>query len=399
MKVLFVSSSVLKKGSASVRNLALINGLREQGMEVDVLTLNWPEHMNDSFFKENLHRDVTVYRDNLFIIDKYYKVFKKSSKKSGGGMSFKDKLMKKIRQAVLDFFYFPSLDKEWIKSYSKKIDYSRYSIIISSSDTKTSHCVVEKLRQKYDFTWVQYWGDPWYDDAGTKGIRRVRAFFWEKRLLSKGDLIAYASPPTMESCKKRYYREADKMMPLERGFLKEILSRKRDDGDKIIMTYIGSIYYGRNINYLLDAVKEYNITQNKQIELRVYGILNGHEELLSHYDFIKINGYISYKEVLDVTAESDILLFLGNMADSHQIPGKLYDFMGTDKTVLALLENMESPVADYINSLKRCIVFPNSAGAINITQVVNSIGDGRINESYSGKNIARKLLYKAEVSL
>ena len=41
MKILYITTSLLRNESASIRNISLINGIVENGNEVDILTLDF----------------------------------------------------------------------------------------------------------------------------------------------------------------------------------------------------------------------------------------------------------------------------------------------------------------------------------------------------------------------
>lgn len=52
MKILYVTTSLLKNESASIRNISLINGLVENGCCVTVLTVEFCEKDEDIFLKK-----------------------------------------------------------------------------------------------------------------------------------------------------------------------------------------------------------------------------------------------------------------------------------------------------------------------------------------------------------
>ena len=55
MKILYISSLILKKGSsASIRNTGLIKGLNDNKVIVDILTIKYPEQLEDDYLKNIL---------------------------------------------------------------------------------------------------------------------------------------------------------------------------------------------------------------------------------------------------------------------------------------------------------------------------------------------------------
>ena len=51
MRILYVATCFLRNESASIRNISLVNGLISNGFEVDVITLNYYEELEDCFLK------------------------------------------------------------------------------------------------------------------------------------------------------------------------------------------------------------------------------------------------------------------------------------------------------------------------------------------------------------
>lgn len=391
MNILYVTSSFDKKGSASVRNISLVNGLVEIGVNVDVLTQSWPDYMVDHDLRSKINNNVNIYYDSIKAIDLYFSKIKSLQNRNKKNK----KIITLVKNIIKYLYYFPDIDKEWIKNYNKNIDFKKYDLIISSSDTKTSHFVANKIiKVAPNAKWFQIWGDPWVDDKGTTGFRKVIAYFYEKWLLKKGDKIFYTSLPTLNAMKTKYKRYSHKMHYLKRSYLIEIKGKNRKK-EVYIFSYIGSIYYGRNIMPLIESIDEYNRRNKKKIILNIYGTYS--DKLMNDcrpYNFVNFCGYIEYNSVVDVISNSDVLVFMSNMKDSHQIPGKLYDYFGSDRTILALMESLDSPVADFIRQTNRCIIFENDKNQIDLDIVVNQIlqNNQQILTEYSKKTVARELL-------
>ncbi|WP_282154473.1 glycosyltransferase [Cytobacillus gottheilii] len=391
MNILYVTSSFDKRGSASVRNVSLVNGLIENGANVDVLTQLWPDSMIDKDLKKNINNNVEVYYDSLKVINMYFSRIDKQVNQKKGNQKFATY----IKNFIKYIYFFPDIDKEWIKKYNKKLDYSKYDLIISSSDTKTSHIVANEIyKNTSNARWFQIWGDPWVDDKGTRGMRKVLAYFYEKTLLKKADKVFYISLPTLKTLKLKYKKSASKMFHLNRSYLKEVKSNGKER-EEFVFSYIGSIYYGRNIMPLIEAINDYNIKYKKQIKLTIYGTYS--EAIVNEsleYKFVEFYGFVEYDKVVEVIADSDVLIFMSNMKDSHQIPGKLFDYFGTDISILALVESIDNNVSKFIQQTNRCILFENNKRTIDLDYVVNQIlkNNQTVLTEYSKENVAKGLL-------
>ena len=57
MKILYITTHFLSNSSASIRNISLVNGLIENGCEVEILTVQVKE---DEYLKEKLSSKVKI---------------------------------------------------------------------------------------------------------------------------------------------------------------------------------------------------------------------------------------------------------------------------------------------------------------------------------------------------
>ena len=296
-----------------------------------------------------------------------------------------------IRTIIKNILFYPDLDMEWIKKYNKNIDYAKYDLIISSSDTKTSHYVARNIKNKYDKTWFTIWGDPWFDDKGTKGIKKILAYFSEKKILQSADKNIYISYPTSIRMKKRFKKLSEKIYFFPRTYL-DVIKSPSPNKEQINILYTGSIYYGRNIFSIISAIEKYNLLHKIKIVLNVYGMLEENlKKVILKKEFIKIHDFVPYENLKKIIEENEILLFLSNGKNTTQIPGKIYDYFGTDKVILALFEEKNS-VYDYIYSTKRCFCYLNLENEINLEEVVRNIGKNKVLYEFSGKNQAKNIL-------
>ena len=73
MKILYVSSLVLRKASsASIRNISLIRALIDEGHQVDVLTVKYPNHLEDDYLKSLISSNAKIIQTELPILNKYF---------------------------------------------------------------------------------------------------------------------------------------------------------------------------------------------------------------------------------------------------------------------------------------------------------------------------------------
>ena len=392
MKVLYITTSLLRNESASIRNISLVNGLIENKVEVDILTLDYSKELEDSFLRNNINEKINIKKIN---IKKFNNIFTKlkSLKNNSKNETLKKNWLLKLKDILKNILFFPDVLCEGIKN-SDNINFEKnYDYIISSSDSKTSHFIAERVIKKNNFNnilWIQIWGDPWADDIGLNKLNyflKKRIEINEKRLLKKADKIFYLSDLTAERIKIKYPDLKNKIFILYRSYLKEIISK--NDGENIICSYTGTIK-NRNILSILNAVKNYNKVSSKKVTLNFYGIGNDENISFLGYDFVNIFPRVSFEEVLNIYSKSDILLYVDNLHNSSQIPGKIYDYFGTNKVILALVEGEETK--KFLEKFKRADIYENREEKINLSEVTRKIGLYKVKEEFSPKNIAKKFI-------
>ncbi len=387
MKILYISSLILKKGSsASIRNTGLIKGLNDNKVIVDILTIKYPEQLEDDYLKNILIKN-KIYFNNLKILDGYLKLKNKGTLQKNG---FLKNILAFLKKIIKNIYFFPDIDKEWIKEVSKlKINFNEYDLIITSSDTKTSHYIGRNIKKKYsNIPWFQIWGDPWASDIGIKGIKKIRARYSEKKILKEANKIFYVSPFTLEEMRKQYEYLKEKMEYLPRGFLEEIKSEKIER-EKIIITYTGVLNINRNILPFFNIIKNYNNINKKKIEINIYGDIDKKIlEKIYDYSFINYRGVVSFERIKEIYKQSDFLLFLDNGEKTTQIPGKIYDYLGTDRKIICLFRT-KNDIFYYFKEKLKLLVYQENE--INLNEIIES-KERRINKDFSNNNIAKRLI-------
>lgn len=389
MKILYISSLIFRKASsASIRNTGLIKGMSENGLEIDVMTIKYPDEKEDRYLYEKLQNK--IYYSHLKVLNKYYNYTnKKAENKEIKSKIILRKIMKQVKEIIKKIYFFPDIDKEWIGEYKKlDIEYQKYDLIISSSDTKTSHYIAEKIKRKNkDIKWFQIWGDPWSSDIGLGKISKIRARVAEKKILLKADKIFYVSPFTLIDIKKQYPEFKNKMHYIPRGYLEELKSDFQSN--EIVITYTGVLNKNRDISIFLNKIENYNKNINeKKIKLKIYGeIEESIKKQILKYTFVELYESVSFEKIKEIYKKTTILLFLDNGKNTTQIPGKIYDYLGTDRKILCIFKE-KNEIYEYFKKNKELLVYQENE--LKLSEVINS-KERQINKEYSNKYIAEKI--------
>lgn len=391
MNILYISTSMFRNSSAAMRNISLIKGLLDLGIDVDILTLNYLKEDEELFLFKYLD-GYTNLKIHKIEIPKFNSIRKRLKKIKS--ITKKGTFVSKLKEIIKQNVFFPDNLCEAIKN-AVKFKGGIYDAVISSSDSKTSHFIAERLfnEKKIMGKWVQIWGDPWAKDTTLNEANyflKKRIETNEKKLLLKADKIFYISKITSEMIKKEILPEQqNKIDVLKRSFIFEINNSHEFNKDFITISYTG-VVTDRNIIPIIDAVKKYNRNKNK-IGLNFYGEVPLIADELKD-DYIKFYPRVSLEKIKEIYIETDILLYIDNINGSTQIPGKIYDYCGTNKHIIALVETKETE--KIISKFDGITVVKNTIESINLEDIVKHLKLRKINEEFSPKYVAREFLEK-----
>ena len=126
---------------------------------------------------------------------------------------------------------------------------------------------------------------------------------------------------------------------------------------------MGSLNINRKIDDFLDDISIYNDKNDREIKLYLYGeysesILN----ILSKYNFVNIYSTVDYEEVLDIFSKSSLLLFIGNKVGATQIPGKLFDYLGTNLPIICI--TTDKNLISFLSKYKNCLIYDSDISTI-----------------------------------
>lgn len=386
-KILFITTSFEQKAnSAAIRNNALVEGFIQNNCEVTVLTPEWPEHMRSTYFTgQNKASVIRTYVPDLIILKKTAALGNKKC----------SSILSRIKGFIRDLIYFPDICKNWESLVNIEIK-NQYDFIISSSDLKSSHYVALKLKkQNPQIPWIQIWGDPWKDDVNLSWLHRQRAKKQEYELLKQADKVVYVSSLTKEKICLCYPELFDKFFYIPRGYY-QIAHKETADNNVFHIIYTGVLSGGRNVFNFLPALEEYNKKRERKICLDFYGNYSSETaKKIESYSNCSVHPNIDYEKIITLYSCSDALLFLSNKQTSTQIPGKLFDYMGTELPIICLVEDMNSGITRILRSYPRCLIMQNTPEDIQkgLAVIDDYLGKKyEIDHSFSPKVIASEVL-------
>ena len=387
MKILYVVSRPLEiNTSASIRNRATILGFLENGHTVDLFTTE-PDKNHNAYDENLAPKGIKVKYAHLGGTQNLARVGRKL------------KILKPIKGIVYKWMNRNEVydNLKGIINHINDIDLKteKYDVIVSSSDPKSSHLFVERLLEKendsFEGRWIQIWGDPFFGDITSKNNKKAELIKKEeRRLLSKANKVIYVSKLTKEKQKCLYPESADKMIHIAIPYMKKEFYNLREIGNMTRMKLVYCGDYNSSVRNILPLYNAVNDLEN--VHLTICG---GSDIRLESTEKVTVYGRVSYEKVKQLEKEADVLVHLSNLSGT-QIPGKIYQYSGTNKPILFILDGEKQELRNVFERYNRYVFSNNNVE--NICSILKEgCNDGQeINqepvEEFSPRFIASKIL-------
>lgn len=346
---LFIRTRPLESNtSSSLRAISTINLLIKSGYQVTVLTTEVPKGAHN-YNKNYENQSVKIVRMST---SKIYNVG--VTKKVKHPLSSLKRVFRKLynRLTIFDPLKYcinmlPSVYSELDKSYD---------LLVSCSDPKSSHLLCKALINDGRITYKHYlqiWGDPLVLDITKKTlVPKWIIKSKEKELLSYADSVLYVSPFTCKAQQKLYPLFQNKMNVLYPLYNEAV---KYPPITKIqTIGYFGDYHsQTRDITHLYNAVKKMGLNMT---------VCGDSDINLEETNKISINGRVPFEKVKELESKVDLLVHISNNHGT-QIPGKIYQYAGTNKPIL-FIEDGEIDMKSLFGKYNRFVFCENNSDSI-----------------------------------
>lgn len=367
MKVLVINGDcVTRNSSANLCHMAYIRGLVNLGYEVTLLSADPKEYDVDksmiipSSVKCIYYHGTTIYEK--------MSISKNKSKEDNASLaradystnesklSIKSKLVNSAKNFVLSFYGIHGIYSKFVKKAQKFKSDTEYDIVLSLSTPVTSHLLTYNLLEAGHIKtkkWIQVWEDPWYVDVyGFNGKEEI--YKEEKRLLSYAQRVCYVSPLTLKNQKEIFPESAHKMYWAPLPFY-----YKNDEQGSTVNKYNNYGYFGDYAPVSRDLAPFYAAAKNIGVNVNICG---NPSNLFAQTDKITIYPRLQLNELKPIEDKTNVLVFLCNRKGG-QIPGKIYQYSATYKTILFILDGTDEEkkvLKSYFEQFNRYIFCENT---------------------------------------
>jgi len=224
---------------------------------------------------------------------------------------------------------------------------NEYDFVITSHEPIVDTLIGLALKKR-GIKWIADLADP-ISASYYPGFWRLILKKIEKKVLEKADAIIVTNDAIKNKYNK-YVNSKDKILVITQGFdLKFFKFQKEfNKNDRFTLAYTGSFYKDfRNPEALVKALSRLNFNFEFRLAGRLEGFLPVFEPIKQK---VKYLGVLPHKEVLKVQASSDVLVYLGNKLE-NQIPGKIFEYLGSGRPILCIIQSKKDPVGGLVRNL------------------------------------------------
>lgn len=282
-----------------------------------------------------------------------------AASKQQTGLNWRGRVFEAV-QRVAACLVFPDVRGEWRRwgsqALSRLLSDLQPDLVISSHEPATTLEIGQVAAEK---------GFPWVIDLGDPVCAPYTAPRWRQKAMQlEADSCRAACKVivTTESAKtllvERHALTSDKVMVITQGFddrrettSAEAVSEGFYDPQLLELFYAGRFYDFRRPHALVEAVESEDgirlTIAAPELPLELVPVVARNPKKF------RLTGFIHHRLVLDYQAGADVLVSIGNDGLADQVPGKVYEYLGSGRPIVHLLssEGDADPAASTIRSV------------------------------------------------
>ncbi len=332
------------------------------------------------------------------------------------------------KDLITDLTSIPDKDVNWLPHAIKHAlalhRREKFDLIYSTAPPFTDHLIAQLIKQRTGLPWVADFRDPWARapwKAEILGgsVRGKAATKLERQFVTHADRIILNTDWIQREFTEYYGAHlARKFAVITNGFDPQdfadpVMPATR--GNKLVITHTGALYRKRSPEQFFAACERLlaqGTIAPQELELRFVGgiapeLYRTFEGSAALRQTIHVIPQVSHREALGYQMQSDVLFIL-QPGTSVSVPGKIFEYIGMRKRILALTpagatadvvkENNLGPVVDPedlagIETALRRIVEEYRNGGIQAPSVNGAF------KKYDGVELTRQLHHEFLLSL
>lgn len=297
------------------------------------------------------------------------------------------------------------IGKRIIKQHEPKVIWSTHPCL-------TTLKIAASLKKFSGLPWVADFRDPFKGHYELNEDENISGRKIDYETVHSADLLVFATKKMAELYKVKYPDvNKSKFVVIENGYNEEVFSAMEgkslktesnsDYSTEFCLLHSGAIYDGgRDPCSLLNAVKIYNDSIARG-EKKVKILFRGAEcnekirntiSALNISDAVKFLPSINYTESINEMLSVDALIVIQGACFNNQIPGKIYEYIRANKTILAIVDK-NGATADLLKDVKHAFVVDDEKSIVKALALIQTaVIDSEFNHTvYDRRNRTKEL--------
>lgn len=260
--------------------------------------------------------------------------------------------VRKIFSFISDVFFIPDNKIGWKRNVLKAADElfkkTKFDIIFATSPPYTDFLIGNELSKKYKIPLVLDYRDVWHEyplKIYPTPLHKYKNYKLEQEVLHNAKKVITTNRRVKELLLARYkflnYKDID-IIP--QGFDPEDFEKNkpapRSPSNKMRITHAGVFYGERTPKYFFLALqkllKENPHLQNRVEVFFIGNFRNEDKKLIDEYNLgsvVSMLGYLDHQKTVQYIMSSDLFWLM--LDNDTQSPGKVYEYIGARKPILA----------------------------------------------------------------
>ncbi|MGH7496603.1 MAG: glycosyltransferase [bacterium] len=264
-------------------------------------------------------------------------------------------LKQRAKDLIYDLITTPDKEVNWLPYALRRAlqlhRREKFDLIYSTAPPFTAHLLAKYLKRMTGLPWVADFRDPW---ARAPWKSEILAGSWrgkvatrlEREFVARADRVILNTDWNAREFSQHYGEKlARKFAVITNGFDPQDFTglAGQERHAKMILTHTGALYRRRNPLEFFQACENLLVKRKispQELEIRFIGVIapelyksfEGGEQLRQ---VITVMPQVSHREALRYQMESDVLLIL-QPGTSVSVPGKIFEYIGMRKRILAL---------------------------------------------------------------
>jgi glycosyltransferase involved in cell wall biosynthesis len=410
-KVLFITYFWPPSGKASLHwPLKMIKYLPDSGWQPSVLTVTEDTftQKDESLLKE-IDKNLNVIKTKSLEPFDIYKKFTGKAKDeqliASETISRTNKgLTHRISIWIRMNLFIPDARIGWffsaIKAGNNLLRKEKFDAIISIGPPHTSHVIGMRLSKRHRIPHIPVFIDPWVDIAYYKEFKRSRITltidnYIEKSVMKNAASVIFVTRIMKDDYTNKYEFLKTKSDVLywgynEEDFSKVELKEKASIGELLI--HAGNIFDFQNPINFWKLLKD-EIENGRKLRIKFIGTVSpgikkeiGRNCLMPYTEYV---GFLPYDRLLNELSQASYLLVCAT--EKRHVPGKLFEYMRTEKPIIAFGADNEEVKSILAESNAGMVFSYNESGKEFFEKAKQLKTDLSTVQKFDRKNIALEL--------